>query len=291
MVTGNSLLSLLRRDKVANIPKKVAERFAKSIQKYQKVLKIAKDRDINESDTVSIIKDILSEVFGYDKYLEVTGEFAIRGTYCDLAIKIDDKVQFLVEVKAIGIDLKENHMRQALDYGANHGIQWIVLTNGIEWQLYRIRFEKPINYDLVYSFNFTGINARGEKDRDNLFLISKEGLAKNAREEFYEKVQSVNRFIIGGLILSEPTLSVLRRELRKFSDGVKIDMDEIKTMVRSEVLKRELVEGEEAEAAQVKVKKFYKKSRTRPKKQGKNQTPASSAQDEVSFSDKLLKES
>ncbi len=276
---------------MANIPKKVAERFAKSIQKYQKVLKIAKDRDINESDTVSIIKDILSEVFGYDKYLEVTGEFAIRGTYCDLAIKIDDKVQFLVEVKAIGIDLKENHMRQALDYGANHGIQWIVLTNGIEWQLYRIRFEKPINYDLVYSFNFTGINARGEKDRDNLFLISKEGLAKNAREEFYEKVQSVNRFIIGGLILSEPTLSVLRRELRKFSDGVKIDMDEIKTMVRSEVLKRELVEGEEAEAAQVKVKKFYKKSRTRPKKQGKNQTPASSAQDEVSFSDKLLKES
>ena len=273
------------------IPKKVADRFTKTIPKYQKVLKIAKDRDINESDTVSIIKDILSEVFGYDKYLEVTGEFAIRGTYCDLAIKIDDKVQFLVEVKAIGIDLKETHMRQALDYGANHGVQWIVLTNGIEWQLYRIRFEKPINYDLVYSFDFTGINARGEKDRDNLFLISKEGLAKNAREEFYEKVQSVNRFIIGSLILSEPTLSVLRRELRKFSDGVKIDIDEIKTMVRSEVLKRELVEGEESEAAQAKVKRFYRKGKTRTKKREKSQTPVPSVQEDVSFSDKLLKES
>lgn len=276
---------------MGTIPKKVADRFTKTIPKYQKVLKIAKDRDINESDTVSIIKDILSEVFGYDKYLEVTGEFAIRGTYCDLAIKIDDKVQFLVEVKAIGIDLKETHMRQALDYGANHGIQWIVLTNGINWQLYRIRFEKPINYDLVYSFDFTGINARGEKDRDNLFLISKEGLAKNAREEFYEKVQSVNRFVIGSLMLSEPTLSVLRRELRKFSDGVKIDIDEIKAMVRSEVLKRELVEGEEAEAAQAKVKKFYRKSRPRPKKQEKTHPPASTAQEDVSFSDKLLQES
>ena len=276
---------------MGTIPKKVAERFTKTIQKYQKVLKIAKDRDINESDTVSIIKDILSEVFGYDKYLEVTGEFAIRGTYCDLAIKIDDKVQFLVEVKAIGIDLKETHMRQALDYGANHGIQWIVLTNGIEWQLYRIRFEKPINYDLVYSFDFTGINARGEKDRDNLFLISKEGLAKNAREEFYEKVQSVNRFVIGSLILSEPTLSVIRRELRKFSDGVKIDIDEIKSMVGSEVLKRELVEGEEAEAAQAKVKKYYRKNRTRPKKQEKTHPPAPTTKEDVSFSDKLLKES
>lgn len=276
---------------MGTIPKKVADRFNKTIPKYQKVLKIAKDRDINESDTVSIIKDILSEVFGYDKYLEVTGEFAIRGTYCDLAIKIDDKVQFLVEVKAVGIDLKETHMRQALDYGANHGIQWIVLTNGIEWQLYRIRFEKPINYDLVYSFDFTGINARGEKDRENLFLISKEGLAKNAREEFYEKVQSVNRFVIGSLILSEPTLSVIRRELRKFSDGVKIDIDEIMVMIRSEVLKRELIEGEEAAAAQAKVKKFYRKSRTHPKKQEKNNPPAPTTKEDVSFSDKLLQES
>ena len=276
---------------MGTIPKKVADRFNKTIPKYQKLLKIAKDRDVNESDTVSIIKDILSDVFGYDKYLELTGEFAIRGTYCDLAIKIDDKVQFLVEVKAIGIDLKETHMRQALDYGANHGVQWIVLTNGIEWQLYRIRFEKPINYDVVYSFDFTGINARGEKDRDNLFLISKEGLAKNAREEFYEKVQSVNRFIIGSLILSEPTLSVLRKELRKFSDGVKIDIDEIKTMVRSEVLKRELVEGEEAEAAQAKVKRFYRKGKTCTKKREKSQTPVPSVQEDVSFSDKLLQES
>ena len=175
---------------MGTIPKKVAERFIKTIPKFQKVLKIAKDRDVNESDTVSILKDVLSEVFGYDKYVELTGEFAIRGTYCDLAVRIDDKVQFLVEVKAIGIDLKENHMRQALDYGANHGIQWIVLSNGIEWQLYRIRFEKPINYDLVYAFDFTAINPRAEKDRESLFLISKEGLAKNVREEFYEKVQN-----------------------------------------------------------------------------------------------------
>ena len=63
---------------MTNIPKKVADRFSKSIPKFQKVLKIAKDRDVNESDTVSILKDILSEVFGYDKYIDLTGEFAIR---------------------------------------------------------------------------------------------------------------------------------------------------------------------------------------------------------------------
>ena len=141
-------------------------------------MQIAKDRDVNESDTVAILNDILGDVFGYEKYLEVTSEFAIRGTYCDLAIKIDDKVQFLIEVKAIGINLKESHMKQACDYGANHGVQWVVLTNGIEWRVYRIRFEQPINFDLVCSFDFLALNARDEKCQDCLFMLAKEGLTK-----------------------------------------------------------------------------------------------------------------
>ena len=91
---------------MANIPKKVTERFVKAVPRFQKVLQLAKDRDVNESDTVSVLNDIFGEVFRYDKYLEVTSELAIRGTYCDLALKVEDKIQFLVEAKAIGIELK-----------------------------------------------------------------------------------------------------------------------------------------------------------------------------------------
>lgn len=244
-----------------NIPKKVIDRFNKSVPKFQKVLQIAKDRDVNESDTVSILNDILSEVFGYDKYLEVTSEFAIRGTYCDLALKVDNKIQFLIEAKAIGIELKDAHIRQAIDYGANHGAQWVVLTNGIDWRLYRIRFEQPISSDLVCSFNFLSINTRDEKDQEYLFILSKEGLTKNSRDDFYDKIQSVNRYIIGSLIMSEPVISLVRRELKKLTDGIKIDDCEIESIIRGEVLKREVVEGDAAEAAQTKVNKFYKKGR------------------------------
>lgn len=245
---------------MANIPKKVLERIIKTVPKFQKVLQVAKDRDVNESDTVSILNDILGEVFGYDKYIEVTSEFAVRSTYCDLALKVNDKVCFLIEAKAIGIDLKEAHMRQAIDYGANRGIQWVILTNGIDWRIYYIRFEQPINFDLVCSFNFLSLNPRDEKDQSCLFILSKEGLSKSAREDFFEKIQSVNRYIIGSLILSEPVLSVLRRELKKISDGVRVDESEIHKIVHSEVLKREVVEGEEADAAKAKVHKFYRKS-------------------------------
>lgn len=260
---------------MAGIPKKVIERFARTIPRFQKILQLAKDRDVNESDTVSIVNDILGEVFGYDKYLEVTSELAIRGTFCDLALKVDGKIQFLVEVKAIGIDLKENHIRQAVDYGANNGVPWVVLTNGIDWRLYKIRFEQPIAYDLVNRLDFGSVDPHAEKDQEILFTLAIEGLGRDAREEFYEKAQSFNRYILGGLVLSEPALELIRRELRKLSDGLRVDVEEVEQLIRNEVLKREVVEGDEADAAQVRVNKFYKKAqRRRAKETGDNQTPA-----------------
>lgn len=277
---------------MAKIPKKVIDRFIKSTGKFQKVLEIAKDRDVNESDTVAIIGDIFADVFGYDKYLEITSEFAVRSTFCDLALKVADKVQFLIEAKAIGIDLKETHIKQAVDYGANHGVQWVVLTNGIEWQIYRIRFEQPINYDLVCSYDFLLLNPRDEKDQESLFILAKEALAKNAREDFYEKVQSVNRFVIGALILNDVLLNTIRRELRKLSEGIRIDTSDVEQIIRNEVLKRDIVEGEDAELAQVRINRFYKKSTPRPKKKKQPEATAPKpSSEEISFSDQLLKQS
>jgi len=251
---------------MAKISKKISDRFVKSVAKFQKILQIAKDRDVNESDTVSILTDIFNEVFGYDKYLEITREFAIRSTYCDLALKVDEKVQYLIEVKAIGIQLKDAHMKQALDYGANHGIEWVILTNGVEWKVYKIRFEKPIDYDLVCSFDFMELKARTEKDQELLFVVAKEGLAKNTRKEYHEKTQTINRFIIGGLILNDVILNSIRRELRKLANGVSINVSEIENIVRNEVLKREIVEGDDAKVAQSRIGRFYKKANKKSQK-------------------------
>lgn len=108
---------------MSNIPKRVSDRLTKETRRFQRILKNAKDRDINESDTVVIITDMLSRVFGFDKYTDITSEYAIRGTFCDLAVKVDGNVKYLIEVKAIGLDLRETHLRQAVGYGAQHGIQ------------------------------------------------------------------------------------------------------------------------------------------------------------------------
>lgn len=239
---------------MVNIPKKVIERLIKEAPRFQKVLQAAKDRDVNESDTVTVVTDMLSAVFGYDKYSEVTSEQSIRGTYCDLAIRVDGGIKYLIEVKAIGLTLKENHLRQAVNYGANQGIQWVVLTNGAHWEIYRILFEKPVNSELVCSFNFLELNPRREADRDQLFLICKEGLNKAAIEEFHEHVQAANRFAIAATILSEPVLSIVRREIRRMS-GVAVTAEEIEKILVSDVFKRDVIEGEAAQRARARVKR------------------------------------
>ena len=240
---------------MARIPKRVLDRLGKDVRKFQKVLKSAKDRDINESDTVHIITDMLMSVFGYDKYTDITSEYTIRGTYCDLAVKVEDKVYYLIEVKAIGLDLKETHLRQAIGYGAQHGIQWVVLTNGVIWEIYRIKFERPITSELLCSFNFLDLNPRKQDDQDVLFLLCKEGLSKAVIEDYHEHVKSVNKFIIGAVLQTEAGLNLIRRELKRVSPGIKVEIDEVKTILVNEVLKRGTIEGELSKDAKSRVKK------------------------------------
>src|SRR5215210_7474837 len=118
--------------------KKFVDRAKGRLRRYQKILESARARDGNESDTVVIVTDFLTDVLGYEKYEEITTEFAVRCTFCDLAIKRDGQAQYLIEVKSIGTDLRENHLKQAVDYGANQGVEWVLLTNGIEWQAHRV---------------------------------------------------------------------------------------------------------------------------------------------------------
>ena len=53
---------------MATIQKKIIERVVSGIKKYQPLLVAARSRDVGEADTVTLIKDMLSDIFGYDKY-------------------------------------------------------------------------------------------------------------------------------------------------------------------------------------------------------------------------------
>ncbi len=251
---------------MVTIPKKVQDRLVKQIPRFQKILREAKNRDIHESDTVTIVVDMLESVFGFDKYTEITSEHAIKATFCDLAVKIDGHVKYLIEVKAIGLDLKENHLRQAVNYGANEGIPWVVLSNGMEWQIHRISFERPVSSELVAQINFDEISQRNKDHLLQVFLLCRQGIKKQIIEEYHERSQSVNRFMIAAIAQTDPVISVIRRELKRVAPGIKVEKEEVEELLAEGVLKRDVTQGDNASQAKSRVKKASAKAIRKKKK-------------------------
>jgi hypothetical protein len=241
---------------MATVPKRVAERLSAGIKKFQPILSASKARDDGEGDTVMIVTNMLGEVFGYDIYSDVSAEYAIRSTYCDLATKLEGTIQALIEVKAIGLELKDQHVKQAVDYAANQGVDWVVLTNGVHWRIYNVIFGKPIDQELVVDIDFCTLSPRSDpqnQDLQTLYLFCKEGWMKSVLGDYQLQRQALSRFFLGALILSKPVIELIRRELRRTTPDVTIELEEIEAVLSSEVLKREVLEGEKAEEARKKI--------------------------------------
>jgi hypothetical protein len=245
---------------MATIPAKVEARIKDTLKRFQAVIEQAKARDVGEADTSTLVKDILAELFGYDKYSEITAEYQIKSTYCDLAIKLEGKLMLLVEVKAINLELKEIHIKQAVDYAANQGVEWVVLTNGQTWQIYKVSFGQPISNELLMTLNFPVLNPKDESDMNGLFLLTREAQGKSLLDEYLQLKQALNRYSIGAVVLSEPVLAAIRRELKRLSPETKIDVEEIEHVLTEEVIKRDVLEGDRATEAKRKVAKASTKA-------------------------------
>lgn len=240
------------------ISAKVHNRLVEGIKRFKPIVTKAKDKDVNESDTVAIITDILAEVFGYDKYSEITSEFAIKKTYCDLALLINGQPRILLEAKAAGLNLKEQHIKQAVDYGSNSGIEWVILTNSVQWMVYRIIFGKPVSAELVYDFDFTAVNPKKEAELELLYYLTKEAMSKAGKaslDEFHSHKQLLNKFIVAQTLLSDPVLDAIRKTIKKITPDAKGTNEEIYRIINEEIIKRDVLDDERTTAAKKTVTK------------------------------------
>jgi hypothetical protein len=256
---------------MANISARISDRLAAGVRRFQPILASAKARDVNESDTSLIVTDMLAEIFGYDKYSEVTRELCIRGTFCDLATRIDGKFQMIIEVKAIGLELKDAHVKQAVDYAANQGIEWVALTNGNLWRVFRVIFAKPIDAELVLDIDLLRISPKAAADLESLYLLTRESMLKSGLYAYHDHLQATNKFYLAAVVLSDPVLDTVRRELRRLSDA-RLEIEDLRAALQQEVLKREVLEGDKADSARRKVAKsagkMLRKGRERGEESG-----------------------
>jgi hypothetical protein len=166
------------------------------------------------------------------------------------------------------LELKDVHIKQAVDYAANQGVDWVVLTNGIYWRFYKVAFTKPIDHELVVDIDFCKLNPKSAKDIEALYLFCKEGWIKSVLGDYHSQKQALSRFSLGAILISNPVLEVLRRELRRISPDVKINVDEIKNVLTNEVIKREVMEGDKADGARKKIARSTKKTSRKTVEEG-----------------------
>jgi hypothetical protein len=235
------------------------------LRSYVPLLERGRRRNINEADTSARVYDMLENILGYDKYLEATSEYRVRGQYVDYAIKIEGEIKFFIEVKAVGVTLDSKHLRQVTTYAVDEGVEWAVLTNGRVWQLYHIAFEKPINVQLVAEADLLAKDEAAAVDL--LYLISRQGIMRDEAAKYWATKLALSAPNLLKVLFSEGVLNKMRRELRQMT-GQRLSADQLRALLVSQVLS-----AEAAQAAGVRVTSRLRKRRGRPPKKAPSPLP------------------
>ena len=203
----------------------MANSILKGLRKFAPIWQDAKDKDLNEADVVTRIVKFLEDVLGYDVLSHVTKEFQVKERFVDLAIRVNSKVEFYIEVKSANTNLKESQIFQAESYASQSGVSWVVLTNGGEWQIYHLTFDKTgIEHTLIAKIDLIGGDL--EQSATKLYYLSFEAIKKNELGKYWETCLSLKPASMLKALFHEDTLATIRREIRRRS-GVLISEDDL----------------------------------------------------------------
>lgn len=157
------------------------------IEKYKKLTPFQR-KNYNEATTRKDFIMPLFEALGWDTYNTfIPGEVieeepAIKGTV-DYSFRLNNSPQFLVEAKALNINLDDIvWAKQAVGYAWNMGIEWIVLTDFEGLKLFNSSWKVDTPHsslELTYKEYLTRF--------DDLWLFSKEGFKNGDLNKQAEK--------------------------------------------------------------------------------------------------------
>lgn len=211
------------------------ETLEKNLREYRKKwLGKSKGKSLNEADTRICVNDFLTEVLGFQMHEEIKTEYAIRGQYADYVIQLKRKKQFVVEVKAMEIDLNAKHLLQATHYAADEGIDWVLLTNGMSLELHRVIFSKPVSDVRIFRFDLSDLS-QIEKACDAIVNLTKRAVEKGELEEYWKRFDALSPAKLVKTIYTEEIIGAVRRKIKKDS-GMSFDQTDVLNAVHELIL-------------------------------------------------------
>ena len=215
-------------------------KFTQSIKDYKKKFLDKPLGELDESGTRLLINHFLTEMLGYETLSEVKTEYMIKGTYADYVIQIGGKRHFLVEVKALSLNLSANHLRQSINYGANEGIDFVLLTNGRVFELYKVLFEKPISHELIFSLDFSELSNL-KVIADQLQYLHKDAVLKKGLDVLWDRHSALSPKNLSKLLFSTEVVKFLQKELKK-KYSIKFDEVVIESAVKRIAMESVIIE-------------------------------------------------
>jgi predicted type IV restriction endonuclease len=195
-----------------------------SLKKLIPVLLKAKEDNLNEANTVQRLMMVFQNVLGYDPLTEITRELAIKTKYVDLALQIDGVIRVLVEAKAAGCELRDRHIEQAKSYAAESNIRWVLLTNGVNWNLYHLSFDEGIETERVFALDLATDDI--DKAAESLALLHEHNIRKGEHESYWKRYTALDAQSLGRALYTDTVLRLIRREIRK-REGILLDEEDL----------------------------------------------------------------
>lgn len=198
----------------------------KKLRLYRKRYLTRKENlELDESATRLMVNYFLTDVLGYIELEDIKTEYNIRGEYADYVIQLARKKHFVIEVKSIQIDLNAKHLRQSTSYAANEGIDWIVLFNGKQIQLYRVLFGKPISVHPVFDFNLSDLTSI-KYATENLVYLCKNSVKKGELETYWKRFDALTPSNLVKDIYTADVINCVRRKLKR-TTGISFSTEDV----------------------------------------------------------------
>lgn len=207
------------------------------LRRFQRPLNDLVARDANEGDTRLLVTDFLCDALGYDKYDDLTTEFAVRGEFADYGVRIDKQLVAFIEVKRAAQKLNARHLRQVETYAIKEGLEWVVLTNGQVWQAYHVSAGggQQVVTALALEVDLLSDVPTSKKVAD-LFHLHHSALKRATIDDLWKKRAATSPEAIAEVLLSDAVLDAIRKEIRR-SSGFNPDVADIRETISGDVIR------------------------------------------------------
>ena len=206
--------------------------IAPSLKKHLPTLLEAQKNKLNEADTSVRVLRIFEQVLGYDALKDISHETPVKYRYSDLAIKIESQTAFLVEVKAAAVKLSLRFVDQGNWYAANTNIKWVLLTNGVDWNLYHLTWDQALGIKSDLVFAVTLASETLARCADTLAILHRTSVKNGGHEAFWRKKNALNPASLGHMLFSEDVIRFLRRKVWQ-REKVTVEMEDVAEAIQS----------------------------------------------------------